>query len=674
MRARVFLSLFAALIVATALASASGATTVKAAKVAHIDVSTRAAVIHYLRSIHVNAKDVVIQRGGHNYAGPSCPGEGWSCTSTAHPVVQVAQAGGKNTFACRTSKCAVVQIAGGGRVAPSSTRRALQLATNTAVTNTAVCIRLLVLNQSCTISQSSASQNNVAVIYQAAVGLLVPTQTASLTASITQRATGLSNTNTACVSQNVVIDGSTISTKPVSVALEAHQKVTITQDSSHGGNSAKSSATPKGACEAGHPLTQLQVLNSIVAGRGSVTQNEDAASNGPNVSLDIEQNQSNGFKGSATGTNSAVFSQTSNLQAVANSPTGPIIQTQSSPDTDLPYSGLVGTVNQDSSGISTASATQTETQCEDAAKGGLTHCDANDPDASEAPASLTQTQYGPEGVWKASSHRRGRVLSVHKGVGTATQTGNNGDTFTINQSSTQNTDQGTGSHQSNVVQGDCSTPGSCTVVQNTNVDGQTHTNTQSGQDVNTTTNCTGSTCTTPEIIFDGSSGTGAPPDTLGDYPMTPFGADPQPSCGAEGSSVTGVSDPAGTIGFDAALQHDSVVNSETETGCWATWSNGYTGDVYFTASSSVTITLPSGTQAFYLYAEPEEFQQFTVQATAQDGTTSGPIEVQGQGGAQFFGFYGTGGATVNSITVSCADPDGFAVGEFGISPAADESQ
>ena len=61
MRARVLFSLVGALIAAVALVSASGAATAKVQKVAKIDVSTRTAVVHYLRSIHVNPKGAVIR-------------------------------------------------------------------------------------------------------------------------------------------------------------------------------------------------------------------------------------------------------------------------------------------------------------------------------------------------------------------------------------------------------------------------------------------------------------------------------------------------------------------------------------------------------------------------------------------------------------------------------------
>src|SRR6266487_5819877 len=79
------------------------------------------------------------------------------------------------------------------------------------------------------------------------------------------------------------------------------------------------------------------------------------------------------------------------------------------------------------------------------------------------------------------------------------------------------------------------------------------------------------------------------------------------------------------------------------------------------------MTLPSGTGAFYFYAEPNAFSTFTVQAVAQDGTTSGPVSVDGAGGARYLGFYGTGGAQVKTITVTtAAAAEGFAVGEFGV--------
>jgi hypothetical protein len=163
------------------------------------------------------------------------------------------------------------------------------------------------------------------------------------------------------------------------------------------------------------------------------------------------------------------------------------------------------------------------------------------------------------------------------------------------------------------------------------------------------------------IIFSDGPGMSAPPSTLGPYTMTPFSADTQPL----GEDVSGVAGPTGTLGFSPSLEHHT-----TPYGGWATWSNDYTGDVYATTSPTATLTLPPGTQAFYLYAEPEEFQVFTITATNSDGTTSGAIPVSGEWGAAYFGFYSTGSAPLTSITVTAAGPDGFAVGEFGVSGPA----
>lgn len=158
------------------------------------------------------------------------------------------------------------------------------------------------------------------------------------------------------------------------------------------------------------------------------------------------------------------------------------------------------------------------------------------------------------------------------------------------------------------------------------------------------------------VIFSGAPGTSAPPSTLGPYTMASFEPDIYP-LGAIEDSVDG---PTGSVDFSPGLTHCQVG------GCWQTWSNGYTGDVYWTGSSTIQLTLPARTQAFYFYAEPNQFQTFSIAATSTDGGSSGPIQVYGDAGAQYFGFYTSGPGYLETITVSCTDPTGFAVGEFGI--------
>jgi hypothetical protein len=71
-----------------------------------IDLSSPAAIDAYLRSIGVDPATVVKQDGLKNYAGPSCPGAGWTCTTSTR-VVQVSHEGpgsegeGENEAQCR---------------------------------------------------------------------------------------------------------------------------------------------------------------------------------------------------------------------------------------------------------------------------------------------------------------------------------------------------------------------------------------------------------------------------------------------------------------------------------------------------------------------------------------------------------------------------------------------
>ena len=179
-------------------------------------------------------------------------------------------------------------------------------------------------------------------------------------------------------------------------------------------------------------------------------------------------------------------------------------------------------------------------------------------------------------------------------------------------------------------------------------------------DKNLAGNCT-------SIVFDGSPGTGAPPATLGPYTMQAFPADPT----AEGTIESQVTGPTGAITFDPALQHDLVGDY------WATWSNGYAGDVYEDDSELpdgdfvITVTLPPGTGAFYAYAEPNLFEDFQMSASAQDGPSSGDITVYGDSGAQYFGFYATCGHSIKSVSYTDTGGDtAMAIGEFGIAPTS----
>jgi hypothetical protein len=183
------------------------------------------------------------------------------------------------------------------------------------------------------------------------------------------------------------------------------------------------------------------------------------------------------------------------------------------------------------------------------------------------------------------------------------------------------------------------------------------------------------------IAVSTAPGTAAPPATLQYYQMTPFGdvdvRPTSPGCAADTTTVplppitTGhpLSRPTGDIVFNQAATHGDVA-----TACWATWSHGYTLDVYATYNSlnpnSLTMTMPAKVGALYLYAEPNIFGVFLITATGRDGNghqVTTTIAVDGFAGARYIGFYNTTFGAVTSITVS-AEPaaGGFAIGEFGV--------
>jgi hypothetical protein len=97
---------------------------------------------------------------------------------------------------------------------------------------------------------------------------------------------------------------------------------------------------------------------------------------------------------------------------------------------------------------------------------------------------------------------------------------------------------------------------------------------------------------------------------------------------------------------------------------WATWSGGYTGDVvYFPGSTQVTFSL-KGAVAFGFEVEPDQFETESLTVTLSNGQSQTITDdVNGQSGAQFFGFVGTG---ITSVTITDNSGDSFAIGDFDI--------
>ena len=176
-----------------------------------IRLSTTAAVKHYLRSLGISPKGVVIQRGARNYAGPRCPGKGWNCTKSRR----------------------VVQIATGRRAGATAER---SFHTTGSTTNVATCVRLTGSSQSCVIVQTGgAGVSNKAVVGQA-IGQVGQTLGATQTATVTQTSTNGSNSvllDQAIGQASVTLAGS------VNQSQTADQNFSISQTSSTGSQSIK---------------------------------------------------------------------------------------------------------------------------------------------------------------------------------------------------------------------------------------------------------------------------------------------------------------------------------------------------------------------------------------------------------------------------------------------------
>jgi hypothetical protein len=195
-----------------------------------IDLTNPTAVNAYLSSLGIDPATVVRQTGLNNYAGPSCPGVGWTCT-TSMRVVQVSAAGGQNKFDCTPGT--------GTSVGGETTNEA----TNTCVSvqggpdNRAQCklkdTAVPTESQRCVIEQDG--QRNLALVDQLIIQNGSDTENATQTADIEQTAT---DRNQAQVHQDVKQDSKQVSStggqaQNVHQVAIVHQLATGSENFSH---------------------------------------------------------------------------------------------------------------------------------------------------------------------------------------------------------------------------------------------------------------------------------------------------------------------------------------------------------------------------------------------------------------------------------------------------------
>lgn len=163
-------------------------------------------------------------------------------------------------------------------------------------------------------------------------------------------------------------------------------------------------------------------------------------------------------------------------------------------------------------------------------------------------------------------------------------------------------------------------------------------------------------------------GTGTPPALVpagqaAGWPIHYAPPDPRPVFGDE----TRVDIDAATgcfITFSSPMSHRQIGSG------WATWSHGYTGDVYYSNGlTAITMELhsPELIDYFGFYGEPNPFGVFAMTATGSDGsgTATSTQFPDGSSGATGWGFFtSVPGTGLVSVMVS-SDVD-FALGEFGM--------
>jgi hypothetical protein len=403
--ARWGLPVLAAVMAACVLVAGAGAVT-KPSVTPRVDITTATGLAKYLGSLkNVNLKRLVVQTGKHNYAGPSCPGVGWTCTTATH----VLQYGLNNSFQCSPSN------ASGGTATPPDLCVIVQLSTT--ANNNATCTERdssATADQACAIFQTSTTGTNTATVNQTVSVNGGSTQDATQYAGIDQESSD--GANNAWVTQTISASTATPGAGGTEMQ-DGHQGSSVTQFASGAGNNAAN-------------VTQSLSLNATTSGVTAINQLQNTdQTQGPNTNSGIDQT-------SGTGTNSATLNQTNTYnQAGSGAKTG--AQTQGSP-----VSGENGDFNQSSTGVSTINGTQVERQAQSV--------------SPSAGSSVVQTQYGP----------------LHF---EPDQFSNTGNTYNLNQSSTQNQNK-SGGFQDDQEFAQCSSSGECTANEGVTQNGHSTSN------------------------------------------------------------------------------------------------------------------------------------------------------------------------------------------------------
>ncbi len=267
-----------------ALVSGAGAATHPGVRAgaAKFDLSTRTGVVRYLASVGLHSHGFVIQRGHRNYAGPSCPGKGWTCTRSARVVQVTTRQGDVNRYeysvtAAPGSPCGTVQSG------PSNTAKAI-ITTGT--------------TQSCTITQNATGSGGNFAQLSETIGA---SQTASQDAQVTQ--TSVTGSNSVQITQKVTQSISE-STTPVTESQVSDQTYSVKQ------NVTQSTATVgTNSSKVDQTLTQTETATNATAS-GSQYQRANLIGHVDQFSHALSTSQNNQTESQSEAAASSSVSQT----------------------------------------------------------------------------------------------------------------------------------------------------------------------------------------------------------------------------------------------------------------------------------------------------------------------------------------------------------------------------
>lgn len=271
--------------------------TAQAAFSERAELTSLPAIETYLRSIGVDPAAVVVQHGPLNYAGPNCPGEGWSCTN-AQAVVQLSTSASRssapvmNIFDCSVigatipalNECLIIQSS------------LLDPFESTSTTNSATCTSEITEgpgHSKCHVRQSSKKGNNYASIRARITQKGSTAQGATQDAAITQQSD--SGSNTAKIVQVIEQSMSFGQNDDPTQTQNARQHAEVTQSSGSGNNSSdlQQTQTQSETASSSASITQSQNTDTTL-GRNQdvmVTQTSTTGQNSSSLQHLIQQSQ-----------------------------------------------------------------------------------------------------------------------------------------------------------------------------------------------------------------------------------------------------------------------------------------------------------------------------------------------------------------------------------------------